>query len=754
MCGSEEVAMVTTRQMEKRKSLMEKKIGIFHPKEMVKRILKTKEQWLSLGYKAGRFVDMRNKVDMSYAKFYTIQALVTFHWCVARMKVLQDRKGAGTGEISAVDTFREAVCQMFELSQIMYKPVVDGSEYNASLRLHIIRPRLSDSAQMRFFNGNFMVCLSDQDPLKWKVIRHNHVIETALGCQGHRNQKSTLSNIVKAPLGCFWKSIQKDVRDFVRSCGVCSLVRPFSVACKMGKSLLRDAEMKHGFSHISVDPLGPVKLSWGRSVREGYPLLIQCLTTKSLYIGLMKENNTKSIYNEILKCSMRFSGVVQQVYSDKGSNLQQKNLFGNSGRIKVLQNISHTQLRNVSESSTFIVKKLMEQLLSNSKVVDVFEFQFILEVICYEFNTTPFFDAGNSQLFCPIDGIIPRVGMQLAGEELWKNESQMWNVRRLAEKGKEVAEIVRKSIVESYLANPRLWKPKQFRNRNAVEIEEGDMVQIIYSREVGIVTKVRPQTVIVRKRGVEGVPVHKQNLRLIVSRRLGLENKAPKMESHDKTVFLSIPMESEAKEILGNVQAQLRKSIKGDHKYVDPDKMHCTVGLMSMETELQGRELKTRLDSAMQAIGGAESDSGDQCCKVGFLAAVSTIEFWKEEAESSEGFIVGVMDVDFPAIVNIRSVVEDNVGSEVHEKQAWRPHVTIVRKVKEDEAIKAGCNSINLAKEGKAVIGNAFPLHRLELRLLKGKNPAKAQDLMSAEWITSTFPEYAMGEELLTTWRI
>ena len=108
---------------------------------------------------------------------------------------------------------------------------------------------------------------------------------------------------------------------------------------------------------------------------------------------------------------------------------------------------------------------------------------------------------------------------------------------------------MRKSIVESYLANPRLWKPKQFRNRNAVEIEEGDMVQIIYSREVGIVTKVRPQTVIVRKRGVEGVPVHKQNLRLIVSRRLGLENKAPKMESHDKTVFLSIPMQSEAKEI-------------------------------------------------------------------------------------------------------------------------------------------------------------------------------------------------------------
>ena len=226
------------------------------------------------------------------------------------------------------------------------------------------------------------------------------------------------------------------------------------------------------------------------------------------------------------------------------------------------------------------------------------------------------------------------------------------------------------------------------------------------------------------------------------------------MGSQGKTVFLSIPMESEAKEILANVQAQLRKSIKGDHKYMDPEKMHCTVGLMSMETELQGRELKTRLENAMQAIGGKASDSEDQCCKVGFLAAVSTIEFWKEEDESSEGFIVAVMDVDFPAIVNIRSVVEDNIGSEIHEKQAWRPHITLVRKVKEDDAVKAGCNSINLAKEGKAVIGCAFPLHRLELRLLRGKNPTKAAGLKSAEWVSSTFPEHVMGEELLTTWKV
>merc|ERR1712240_41497 len=209
---------------------------------------------------------------------------------------------------------------------MVYKPVVDGSEYNPGLRLHIIRPRLSDSAQMRFFNGTFLICLNDQDPLKWKIIRYNHLIDTPMGFQAHRNQKGTLANIVKAPLGCFWKSIQKDVRNYVRGCGVCSLVRPFSVVCKMGRSLLRDAEMRHGFSHISVDPLGPVTLSWGRSVREGYPLLVQCLTTKSIYIGVMKENTTKSIYHEILKCSMRYNGVVQQVYSDKGSNLQQKNL--------------------------------------------------------------------------------------------------------------------------------------------------------------------------------------------------------------------------------------------------------------------------------------------------------------------------------------------------------------------------------------------------------------------------------------------
>ena len=190
--SNEEGVMVTTRQMErkeKRKSLMEKKIGIFNPKEFIKRVLKCKEQWLSLGYKAGVFVDIKDKVQQSYAKFYTIQALITFHWCVARLKGLQDKGLASRREISAVETFREAVCQMFELSQMVYKPVVDGSEYNPGLRLHIIRPRLSDSAQMRFFNGTFLICLNDQDPLKWKIIRYNHLIDTPMGFQGHRNQK-------------------------------------------------------------------------------------------------------------------------------------------------------------------------------------------------------------------------------------------------------------------------------------------------------------------------------------------------------------------------------------------------------------------------------------------------------------------------------------------------------------------------------------------------------------------------------------
>ena len=47
--------------------------------------------------------------------------------------------------MSVIDMFKEGLCQMMENSQKMYKPNIEGSEYNDATRLWIIRPTYEDA---------------------------------------------------------------------------------------------------------------------------------------------------------------------------------------------------------------------------------------------------------------------------------------------------------------------------------------------------------------------------------------------------------------------------------------------------------------------------------------------------------------------------------------------------------------------------------------------------------------------------------
>ena len=121
----------------------------------------------------------------------------------------------------------------------------------------------------------------------------------------------------------------------------------------------------------------------------------------------------------------------------------------------------------------------------------------------------------------------------------------MKSVRELAEKGKDIAEQVRRSLVEMFAANAKFWKPKSFKHRDSVDPNEGDMVQISYSGEVGIVTGVKPQILSVRTRDRES-DIHKENLRVIVSKSLTLEGSRAIMNGKtEKNCFLSVSLTEE-----------------------------------------------------------------------------------------------------------------------------------------------------------------------------------------------------------------
>merc|ERR1712030_260693 len=130
-----------------------------------------------------------------------------------------------------------------------------------------------------------------------------------------------------------------------------------------------------------------------------------------------------------------------------------------------------------------------------------------------------------------------------------------------------------------------------------------------------------------------------------------------------------------------------------------------------------------------ESITTNQCDDHEGKCKLGFLAAIKQVEFWKDDKD--EGMIVATMDPGFTSLGNIRSALEEILGSAITEKQPWKGHITLARNVVDSQKNRAAVNSINIGKRGEATIGSAFPLFRIELRWLKKK------ELESAKWFSS-----------------
>ena len=364
-------------------------------KNLIKKLIRYREEFVTMGYKTPKLINVSDRMNQLYGKFYTIESLITFFYYLVRMEKSRSIKMGERSLDSFVSVFQEAMIQMFRNAQRAYPPNVEGSTFNEDLQLHIVQQRLDEGSRKRIFNNLFLVCLSDKDPLRIKLIRWKHVITAPLEVHGHRSQKGTIANLVKGPFGSIWKGMMMDVKSYCRCCGICSSLRPLKAICSMGRTLLRDSGKKYGFSHCTIDPLAPVKVSWGRALRSVIPCIMQCLTTKAIFLGLMKDMTTAALFGVVAKCSLRFNGAVQHLYSDKGSNLKQENLFGKGNGVFIHQKISHTQLRNLSESSTVAVKRLLHQLAGGMKTKNLFDFEFFLEVIAAEHNKTPFLESGN-----------------------------------------------------------------------------------------------------------------------------------------------------------------------------------------------------------------------------------------------------------------------------------------------------------------------------------------------------------------------
>ena len=147
---------------------------------------------------------------------------------------------------------------------------------------------------------------------------------------------------------------------------------------------------------------------------------------------------------------------------------------------------------------------------------------------------------------------------------------------------------------------------------------------------------------------------------------------------------------------------------------------------------------------------------------MGFLAAIKNIELWHNENETGDGFIVATMDQGYASLGNIRSAMEEILGSAISEKQGWKGHVTLGRNVMDSPKNYAAINSINIGKKGEPTIGAAFPLFKIELRWLKkvefdenGKEVvSENKKFESKKWFTDVFPDCMKESGVIVSWNV
>ena len=121
--------------------------------------------------------------------------------------------------------------------------------------------------------------LNHKDPVTAKLIRNSHWITGDISRGVHNLTKTTLANLVKGEVAAHWNGQYKQVKKIIQECEVC---RP-----NLGRSLFRCRVGAPPFQHISLDPLGAIRvLMTGSHSGKLSPLIMYILPCSASSIGM------------------------------------------------------------------------------------------------------------------------------------------------------------------------------------------------------------------------------------------------------------------------------------------------------------------------------------------------------------------------------------------------------------------------------------------------------------------------------------
>jgi hypothetical protein len=169
--------------------------------------------------------------------------------------------------------------------------------------------RLQSNTAMEIYGTRFLPLLGSDDPLRWKVMRWAHELGAGTERRTHNLEKTTGSNIIRGEFGIIWKSQAKDVKGFVRNCGICLRFRKEKCRPPLGRTLFR---------------VKPCVRGQGAQTQKLYPLIAVCLNTGSAHVEIMTGLQAKDIYLGVLRLQYRYNTKVKQIFSDRGSQLSAK----------------------------------------------------------------------------------------------------------------------------------------------------------------------------------------------------------------------------------------------------------------------------------------------------------------------------------------------------------------------------------------------------------------------------------------------
>ena len=100
--------------------------------------------------------------------------------------------------------------------------------------------RLQSNTATEIYGTRFLPLLGSDDPLRLKVMRWAHELGAGTVRRTHNLEKTTGSNIIRGEFGVTWKSHFKNVKGFVRNCGICLRFRKEKCRPPLGRTIFRD----------------------------------------------------------------------------------------------------------------------------------------------------------------------------------------------------------------------------------------------------------------------------------------------------------------------------------------------------------------------------------------------------------------------------------------------------------------------------------------------------------------------------------